>query len=268
MKVTATFIVAAAALGAKVALAAPVVERKAGVEAGVDTVAELMARGIVIRQNAPISGPPPPGPQCLPDGWCGASNAGIDPSCCSKHAVNDCCVGVGPSQKKRATPPLCVAGGNCSQGSPAGPKPDPKPSPSSEATPSPTASTDSASITPADPPPLLTDTTTLPTGTIEPSPLLTDTTTLPTGTIEPSPLLTDTTTLPTGTIYPPPLLPAMEKRAEEFTNGYSTPRLPTPSSLMATVTGRQHHVGPGWGHSVAIRPFPTTLATVVDKRDA
>ncbi len=39
--------------------------------------------------------------------------------------MNDCCVAV----KKRATPPLCVAGGNCSQGSPAAPKPDPKPDP-------------------------------------------------------------------------------------------------------------------------------------------
>lgn len=44
MKVTATLIIAAAALGSKVALAAPVVEH----QAGVDTVVELMARGNAI----------------------------------------------------------------------------------------------------------------------------------------------------------------------------------------------------------------------------
>ncbi|KAL8923271.1 MAG: hypothetical protein Q9208_004671 [Pyrenodesmia sp. 3 TL-2023] len=284
MKVTATLIVAAAALGAKVALAAPVVEH----EAGVNTVAELVARGNVIRQNSPISGPPPPGPQCLPDGWCGASNAGIGPSCCSKHAINNCCVATGPGQKKRATPPLCVAGANCSQGSPAGPKPDPKPDPEPAPEPSPSSEAAPSPATSTDPPPLLTGT---PVGTMGAPPPSTST--------DPPPLLTGT---PVGTMGAPPL--PMQKRAEEFTahvsgpvsslhpsatqtaiagigDPHSTVHGPTPATHhlrptpeetnygtpRATATERQHHIGPGWSHTVAIRPFPTTLATVVDKRD-
>ncbi len=42
MKITATLIIVAAALGAEVALAAPVVEHEAG---GVDTVVGMTARG-------------------------------------------------------------------------------------------------------------------------------------------------------------------------------------------------------------------------------
>ncbi|KAL8904166.1 MAG: hypothetical protein Q9207_003458 [Kuettlingeria erythrocarpa] len=261
MKVTATLTILAAAFAAEVALAAPVVEHEAGVDVG------MTAHGTAIRQ-------------CLPDGWCGASNAGIDSSCCSKHAVNDCCVAV----KKRATPPLCVAGGNCSQGSPAGPKPDPKPDPepssSSDEAPSSTVSTDSAGVTlqPTNPPPLLSSSTPPPIGTTTPAPLLPpmekrgdELFTHP-----PTPwfgLLPDATVVPIPGVGNPHFtvhipIPVTNFHPAPEETSYVTPRIPIPSSLLHTVTDGQHHVGPGWSHTMAIHPFPTTLATVVDKRDA
>ncbi|KAL8731914.1 MAG: hypothetical protein Q9181_004137, partial [Wetmoreana brouardii] len=88
---------------------------------------------------------------CLPNYVVYPSNAGIpNNACCSGHSAGNHCVPARRAVKKnavaepidpytedtvdRATPPLCVAGGNCAQGAP-----EPKPSPSGNLLPPPTS---------------------------------------------------------------------------------------------------------------------------------
>ncbi|KAL9015918.1 MAG: hypothetical protein Q9185_006708 [Variospora sp. 1 TL-2023] len=226
MKITGSLILGVAALGAKLALAAPFVER-------VRSPSHLSILKATANNDQQYD--------CRPDGWCGTSQAGLPSSaCCSGRAWGNCCL-----SKKRdvlpreisankafeltvrdlvATPAVVVKKrGKAKKPCPAPPPPPP---------PSSTVS-DGVTLTPTGPAPLL------------------------------------------GTEAPPPLLPPREAKRDvpaphvtapvpigEVGYPYYTFHVPVP----ANPTPKP--VGPGWHHSLAVHPLPTTLATVLRERAA
>ncbi|KAL8703334.1 MAG: hypothetical protein Q9201_003470 [Fulgogasparrea decipioides] len=178
MKVLAIIPVAMLALGAKLTMAAPVEESAPVTIEERDCLPNyvIYASTAGIPDSACCSGHSAGNHcvparhlverDCLPNNVVYASTAGIpDSACCSGHSAGNHCVPARKAVKKnavaeltepygedtvdRATPPLCVAGGNCAQ-----PAPEPKPSPKTTA-PAPAPTTSDSGVTlpavPSDP---------------------------------------------------------------------------------------------------------------------
>lgn len=208
--------------------------------------------------------PQPPQPQCLPDGWCGASEAGIAGSCCSNYAVNDCCVTARAVKERDRGETFCVAEDNCdSYGKPM----EPNYVSLALFLHKGMLTIMTANIHRVDhsrsskcPPVMITIKVGTDTGTSQ----------IPVSTQGPIPGVGNTH----FTVHVPIPATLLTPHVPGPTTNV-TVHLPVPSSVFsgqhasfqgANTLSMRQQVGPGWHHSVAHHPLPTTLSTKVRER--
>ncbi|KAL8829470.1 MAG: hypothetical protein Q9170_006158, partial [Blastenia crenularia] len=237
------------------------------------------ALGAAMAFAAPVADPQER--DCRPDGYCDTAPQGFPASvCCSGHAVHVCCVSakdaaaavlakllkrvdeqdnmIKREEKNHGESP-CIAEDNCGEyDHPVKPKTTAPPSPPPATTSAPPGGLTLSKV-PGNPVPLLT------TDSSQPPDLLTGDAKVKRETAYDSLSLPHTVL----TVHKSHVLTTHTGSYEK--NTHFTTHVPIPATALSAhhpvpeqTTSPVKHYGPGWHHTVAIQPLPTTLATVVE----